>query len=61
MVLSDSDRSPDIIERIETFLSTSSPEAEHGNGKKVLEINQVLINEYQADQGISVSISDITP
>ena len=40
------DYSPDIIERIESFLSE--------DGKKALEINQVLINEYQADQGISV-------
>jgi hypothetical protein len=40
------DYSPDIIERIESFLSE--------DGRKALEINQVLINEYQADQGISV-------
>ena len=40
------DCSPDIIERIESFLSE--------DGRKALEINQVLINEYQADQGISV-------
>ena len=38
--------SPDIIERIESFLSE--------DGRKALEINQVLVNEYQADQGISV-------
>jgi hypothetical protein len=41
------DSSPDIIERIESFLAE--------DGRKALEINQVLINEYQADQGISVS------
>ena len=39
-------RSPDIIERIESFLTE--------DGRKALDINQVLINEYQADQGISV-------
>jgi len=44
--VANTDDSPDIIERIESFLSE--------DGRKFLEINQVLINEYQADQGISV-------
>ena len=44
--VANTDYSPDIIERIESFLSE--------DGRKALEINQVLINEYQADQGISV-------
>ena len=41
-------RSPVIIERIESFLTE--------DGRKALEVNQVLINEYQADQGISVCL-----
>lgn len=49
-----SDSSPDIIERIESYLDTASSESPP-SGKRPLEINQVLVNEYQADQGISVS------
>jgi hypothetical protein len=49
-----SDSSPDIIERIESYLDTASSES-RPPGKRPLEINQVLVNEYQADQGISVS------
>lgn len=50
--VANTDCSPDIIERIESFLSE--------DGRKALEINQVLINEYQADQGISVCPSPLS-
>ena len=52
----DSYRSPDIIKRLETFIDFAlreaipSPDDEH-----VLGVNQVLVNEYHAGQGISVS------
>lgn len=55
--------SPDIIERIESFLDTASElrpkdqdqDQVSGPEDRVLDCNQVLVNEYQADQGISVS------
>jgi len=43
---------PDIIERIESFLDIASGKPESDGS--TLGINQVLVNEYQADQGISV-------
>lgn len=48
--------SPDIIDRIESFLATASvSEGQHEDGEgRTLDCNQVLVNEYQADQGISV-------
>ena len=46
-------RSPAIIERIDSFLDVASRQEYTGEGK-VLGINQVLVNEYQAGQGISV-------
>ena len=51
--------SPDISERIESFLEQASS-AHQANDKvkeRMLDINQVLVNEYQAGQGISVSFS----
>ncbi|KAK6903899.1 hypothetical protein I203_107409 [Kwoniella mangroviensis CBS 8507] len=42
---------PNIIERIESFLRVSS--GGKGKEKMQLDINQVLVNEYQSGQGIS--------
>ena len=41
--------SPNIIERIESFLGAESSEVAQS-------FNQCLVNEYQADQGISVRL-----
>ncbi len=48
--------SPDITERIDSFLDIASslPEGDVKGKGRVLDINQVLVNEYQAGQGISV-------
>lgn len=52
------------MERIDAFLDAAAEEPEskgsetRGKGKeRVLGINQVLVNEYQAGQGISVSVN----
>lgn len=50
-------RSPDIIERIEGFLDSAHELRGEETKGRTLDCNQVLINEYQADQGISVSLS----
>jgi hypothetical protein len=49
--------SPDIIERIESFLDIASGKTEEQmrSTERSLGINQVLVNEYQPGQGISVS------
>jgi hypothetical protein len=49
--------SPDIIERIESFLDIASGKTEERmrSTERSLGINQVLVNEYQPGQGISVS------
>jgi alkylated DNA repair protein alkB family protein 6 len=49
--------SPNIIERIESFLDIASGKTEEQmrSTERSLGINQVLVNEYQPGQGISVS------
>lgn len=49
--------SPDITARISSFLDLASGGTEGAiKGKaRMLDINQVLVNEYQPGQGISVS------
>jgi hypothetical protein len=46
--------SPNIIDRIEAILATDEP-ASAVDLEKPLVVNQVLVNEYRAGQGISVS------
>jgi hypothetical protein len=50
--------SPEITERIDSFLDIASDRSDgdvKGKGR-MLVVNQVLINEYQAGQGISVRV-----
>lgn len=54
------DASPDIVERIDAFLDAAAEAADTGKGKeRVLDINQVLVNEYQPGQGIAVSLERV--